>query len=310
MAVPRQFAHTVAKPRRRRDARDVGGDESPWNPSTLRADVLRTRSGGGEDQINAVDLVRRHQAVQIRRISSPEMAGDGRRISAKAAATTASRERGEELGFLREERGEAEWADRAQRVARVRPNPLGHLTAVYPAGKVFTWEEFTRKFRESNVPESIVELKRREFESLEQKDKAILTYVREFSKLSRYAVEEVNTEDKKKKRFLRGLSPQFKVQLRMMRATEFQELVDAAITLEDDFKQLQEEKRKKAKFEPKRAFRQDCKKPRIICFGCRQEGHMLKDCPKKNSGGGQSEEEETEDETPEATGRIRSPSAS
>jgi hypothetical protein len=128
MAVPRQFAHKVAKPRRRRDARDVGGDESPWNPSTLRADVLRTRSGGGEDQIDAVDLVRRHQAVQIRRISSPEMAGDGRRISAKAAATTASRERGEELGFLREERGEAEWADRAQRVARVRPNPLGHLT--------------------------------------------------------------------------------------------------------------------------------------------------------------------------------------
>ncbi|KAK1678158.1 hypothetical protein QYE76_039006 [Lolium multiflorum] len=127
-----------------------------------------------------------------------------------------------------------------------------NIVAIYPAGKVFTWEEFARKFRESNVPESIVELKRREFESLEQKDKAILTYVREFSKLSRYAVEEVNTEDKKKKRFLRGLSPQFKVQLRMMRATEFQELVDAAITLEDDFKQLQEEKRKKAKFEPKR----------------------------------------------------------
>ncbi|KAK1611633.1 hypothetical protein QYE76_035306 [Lolium multiflorum] len=97
-----------------------------------------------------------------------------------------------------------------------------NIVAVYPAEKVFAWEEFKRKFRESNVPESIVELKRREFESLEQKDKAILTYVREFSKLSRHAVEEVNTEDKKK-RFLRGLSPQFK-----------------------------EEKRKKAKFEPKR----------------------------------------------------------
>ncbi|KAK1551501.1 hypothetical protein QYE76_017487 [Lolium multiflorum] len=126
-----------------------------------------------------------------------------------------------------------------------------NIVAVYPADKVFTWDEFKRKFRESNVPESIVELKRREFESLEQKDKAILTYVREFSGLSRYAVEEVNTEDKKKKRFMRGLNPQFKVQLRMLRATEFQELVDAAITLEDDFKQLQDEKRKKAKFEPK-----------------------------------------------------------
>ncbi|KAK1616582.1 hypothetical protein QYE76_022099 [Lolium multiflorum] len=85
-----------------------------------------------------------------------------------------------------------------------------NIVAVYPAEKVFTWEEFKRKFRESNVPESIVELKRREFESLEQKDKDILTYVREFSGLSRYAAEEVNTEDKRKKRFMRGLNPQFK----------------------------------------------------------------------------------------------------
>ncbi|KAK1619442.1 hypothetical protein QYE76_024959 [Lolium multiflorum] len=83
----------------------------------------------------------------------------------------------------------------------------GNIVAVYPAEKVFTWEEFKRKFRESNVPESIVELKRREFESLEQKGKAILTYVREFSGLSRYAVEEVNTEDKKKKRLIRLRQP-------------------------------------------------------------------------------------------------------
>nr|XP_051206478.1 uncharacterized protein LOC127321486 [Lolium perenne] len=92
----------------------------------------------------------------------------------------------------------------------------------------------------------------REFENLEQKDKAIMTYAREFSGLARYAAEEVSTDDKRKKRFMRGLSPAYKVQLRMLRATEFQELVDAAITLEDDFKQVQEEKRKKAKFEPKK----------------------------------------------------------
>ncbi|KAK1653618.1 hypothetical protein QYE76_071423 [Lolium multiflorum] len=32
-----------------------------------------------------------------------------------------------------------------------------NIVAVYPADKVFTWDEFKRKFRESNVPESIVE---------------------------------------------------------------------------------------------------------------------------------------------------------
>ncbi|KAK1694169.1 hypothetical protein QYE76_010866 [Lolium multiflorum] len=124
-----------------------------------------------------------------------------------------------------------------------------------------------------------------------------------YCRLSRYAVEEVNTEDKKKKRFMRGLNPRFKVQLRMMRATEFHELVDAAITLEDDFKQLQEEKRKKAKLEPKRFVSNKPNtglsfKPRfnnnynsrrnqefqtanqIVCHTCGFRGHTSKDCNK------------------------------
>ncbi|KAK1631276.1 hypothetical protein QYE76_005591 [Lolium multiflorum] len=95
----------------------------------------------------------------------------------------------------------------------------------------------------------------------------------------------------------------------MMRATEFQELVDAAITLEDDFKQLQEEKRKKAKFEPKRFVSNKPNtslsfKPRynnnnnkyyyygsrknqafqtanqIVCRSCGLTGHFAKDCKK------------------------------
>jgi rRNA maturation protein Rpf1 len=37
----------------------------------------------------------------------------------------------------------------------------------------------------------------------------------------------------------------------VLKASDFQELVDAAITMEDDFKQVQEERRKKAKLEPK-----------------------------------------------------------
>jgi hypothetical protein len=51
---------------------------------------------------------------------------------------------------------------------------------------------------------------------------------------------------------MRGLHPMAKMQLRMLKAADFQELVDAAVTMEDDFKQVQEEHRKKAKLEPRR----------------------------------------------------------
>jgi hypothetical protein len=63
-----------------------------------------------------------------------------------------------------------------------------------------------------------------------------MKYVKEFTLLSRYASKDVNTEEKRKKRFMRGLHPMAQMQLRMLKAADFQELVDAAITMEDDFK--------------------------------------------------------------------------
>jgi hypothetical protein len=83
-----------------------------------------------------------------------------------------------------------------------------------------------------------MELKRTEFDNLEQKDKTIMRYVKEFTLLSRYAMDAVNMDEKKKNRFMRGLYPMAKMQLRMFKAADFQELVDAAITMEDDFKQV------------------------------------------------------------------------
>jgi hypothetical protein len=61
----------------------------------------------------------------------------------------------------------------------------------------------------------------------------------------------VNTDEKRKKWFMRGLHPMAKMQLRMLKAEDFQELVDAAITMEDDFKQVMENRRKKAKVKQK-----------------------------------------------------------
>ncbi|KAK1628506.1 hypothetical protein QYE76_002821 [Lolium multiflorum] len=181
-----------------------------------------------------------------------------------------------------------------------------NLVAVHPPDKVFTWEEFKKKFREAHVPDSVVELKKREFEELRQNTAPIMQYVRDFNRLSRYAPEDVDTEEKRKKRFMKGMNPYMKMQLRLARTAEFQELIDSAITFEDDYRQVQEDRRKRARIEPRkypiskptpdRSF-----KPRyrpttgnqynrggqsqnpisqIICNNCGLKGHLQKDCQK------------------------------
>jgi hypothetical protein len=50
---------------------------------------------------------------------------------------------------------------------------------------------------------------------------------------------------------MKGLNPYMRMQLRMTGHHKFQKLVDTAITLEDDYKSVQEERRKKARIEPK-----------------------------------------------------------
>ena len=70
------------------------------------------------------------------------------------------------------------------------------MLAIQTPGTAITWEKFKENFRETHVPESIMELKRREFENLRQNDMPVLRYVRDFSILSRYATDEVNTYEK------------------------------------------------------------------------------------------------------------------
>ncbi|KAK1602386.1 hypothetical protein QYE76_007943 [Lolium multiflorum] len=125
-----------------------------------------------------------------------------------------------------------------------------NLVAVHPPEKVFTWEEFKKKFRDAHVPESVVELKKREFDELHQ-NRTYHADVRDFNRLSRYAPEEVDTEEKIKKRFMKGMNPYMKMQPRLAR-TEFQEPIDSAITFEDDYRQVQEDRRKRARIEPRK----------------------------------------------------------
>jgi hypothetical protein len=87
--------------------------------------------------------------------------------------------------------------------------------------KVFTWEEFKEKFCTFHVSDSVVELKRREFKDLKQGNSTMMIYIKEFSRLSRYASDKVSTDAKRVKRFLRGLDPYVAMQMKLTKPRNF-----------------------------------------------------------------------------------------
>jgi hypothetical protein len=58
------------------------------------------------------------------------------------------------------------------------------VLATKSPGSVINLPEFKERFHKTHVPDSIMELKRREFESVQRNDSLILRYVGEFSELS------------------------------------------------------------------------------------------------------------------------------
>jgi hypothetical protein len=88
-----------------------------------------------------------------------------------------------------------------------------------------------------------VELKKREFDDLQQNNTPIMKYVREFNIMSRYAPEEVNSYEKRKKSFMKEMNPYMKMQLQLARTSEFQELIDTTITFEDNHRQVKDERK-------------------------------------------------------------------
>jgi hypothetical protein len=84
----------------------------------------------------------------------------------------------------------------------------GNFVAVQPAGHQVTWDEFKLAFREHYVPEGVLHLKQEEFMKLKQGGDTVNQYLNKFNHLSQYAIDQVNTDLKKKNCFMRGLNDQ------------------------------------------------------------------------------------------------------
>jgi hypothetical protein len=78
--------------------------------------------------------------------------------------------------------------------------------AVQPANHQVTWEEFKVAFHEHYIPEGVLHMKQEEFMKLKQGGDTVNQYLNKFNHLSQYAIDQVNTDLKRRNCFMRGLN--------------------------------------------------------------------------------------------------------
>jgi hypothetical protein len=78
-------------------------------------------------------------------------------------------------------------------------------TTAHPNRNNITWQEFRDNFRTYHIPSGVIKLKQKEFLALRQENMSATEYPDKFTHLSRYALDEVKTDLKRKERYLDGL---------------------------------------------------------------------------------------------------------
>jgi hypothetical protein len=65
-------------------------------------------------------------------------------------------------------------------------------------GHQVTWEEFKLALREHYVPEGVLQMKLEEFIRLKQGGDSMMQYLNKFNHLSKYAIDQVDTDLKRR----------------------------------------------------------------------------------------------------------------
>jgi hypothetical protein len=96
-----------------------------------------------------------------------------------------------------------------------------------------------------HIPAEIMDRKLNEFLALTQGNRTVLQYAQAFNDLCQYAGYHADTDEKKRDRFRRGLSTKLHDRLNTVRANNYNELVNMAISQEDCITARQAEKKRK-----------------------------------------------------------------
>jgi hypothetical protein len=106
------------------------------------------------------------------------------------------------------------------------------------------WNTFREGFCTAHISSGTINVKKEEFRNLRQGGRTLKEYMDDFCALSRYAPEDIDTDAKRKEKFLSGLKGELKIPLSVAYAPNYQSLLDQAITLENNIKKEENRKRK------------------------------------------------------------------
>jgi hypothetical protein len=93
-----------------------------------------------------------------------------------------------------------------------------------------------------------MKLKRKEFADLKQGGMTVNEYLNSFIQLSRYASDDINTDEKMQDMFLSGLSDDIQFRLLNTDYADFQHMVDKAIVIENKIKEMEKDGKRKVSF--------------------------------------------------------------
>jgi hypothetical protein len=110
-----------------------------------------------------------------------------------------------------------------------------------------TWNEFKAHFHTHCVPRGTMKLKKKEFADLKQ-GMSVNEYLNSFIHLSRYAPDDINTDEKKQDVFLNGLNDDIQFQLLNTDYADFQHMFDKAIVIENKIKEMEKDGKRKVSF--------------------------------------------------------------
>jgi hypothetical protein len=118
--------------------------------------------------------------------------------------------------------------------------------ALQPEGHQISWAEFREVFRTHYILKALIEIKFNEFLDLKQgEEESVMEYFERFTRLSQYVLDFVNTNEKKKFYFLRGLNKKLQGLMATSLAERYNEVVSQAVLGDNKILLHQESKRKK-----------------------------------------------------------------